>query len=139
MAKKKKKELTLHQLRVITLRRASMRWKYKYQALNAAKVVVNDGFYKNGNVRTKMMFRCACCKKVYDRREVCVDHINPVVDTEEGFSDWNEYVPNLLCEINNLQILCKKPCHAEKTARENEIRGKSRIIKKRLDKARKSR
>jgi hypothetical protein len=125
MAKKPKKAPSLHQLRIITLRRASMRWKFKYVALNAAKAVVNDGFYKNGNVKTKMMFRCACCKKLYDRREVCVDHRNPVVDPIDGFEDWNTYVPNLLCDIDNLQILCK-PCHKIKTKKENSERDVAR-------------
>lgn len=141
MAKKAKKALSLHQLRIITLRRASMRWKYKYVALNKAKVKIEIGKYKNGNVQFGTFFTCAECERkgiphpYYSRKEVCVDHIDPIVDTEEGFTDWNDYVPNLLCESDNLQILCKKPCHSEKTARENVDRLKSKITKKQAKKA----
>lgn len=143
--KKPKRILTLHQLRVITLRRASMRWKYKYQALNEAKVRVEIGKFKNGNTQYGIFYKCAECvrkgKKVhyYTRKEVSVDHISPVVDTEDGFVGWDTYVPNLLCEVSNLQVLCRTPCHKEKTARENEERAKSsgaliKKEKKKLDK-----
>lgn len=129
---KPKKEKSLHEFRIMTLRRASMRWKYKYVCLNNAKVLVDEGVYKNGNPKTGVYFICAHCWEkcqktnkplpyYYKRTEVQVDHIQPIVDTEEGFVGWDKYVPALLCELSNLQVLCK-PCHKEKTRLENEKR-----------------
>lgn len=132
-----KKDKTLHELRIMTLRRASTRWKYRYACLNAAKVYVDIGKYKNGNNKTGVFFICAECERqgieaYYKRNEVQVDHVKPIVDVEEGFTGWDDYVPNLLCEGDNLQVLCRK-CHKEKTNAENEARrtGKKSIDTKR--------
>lgn len=115
--KKPKKIKTIHELRIACLRRASYRWVYKYEALKAAKVVVDDGLYLNGNVKTKTLYRCAHCLKLFGTKQVQVDHRIPIVSVIEGFEDWNVYIPALLCPVNNLQVLCK-PCHKEKSASE---------------------
>lgn len=119
-----------------------MRWKFKYDALKKARIHVEIGKFKNGKPKYGTFYICAECKRkgiprpYYSRQEVSVDHIIPCVAPEDGFVDWNTYIPNLLCTDDNLQILCKKPCHAEKTARENETR---KINKKTIDKRRKKR
>lgn len=124
-----KKVKTIHELRILCLRRASYRWTYKYEALKLAKVVIPDGTYLNGNPKTKTLFRCAKCKELFGQRQVQADHI-----VEIGtFVDWNQYIPALLCETNSYQILCK-PCHKAKTALYLGKKAKSR---KKLDKKRK--
>ena len=50
-----------------------------------------------------------------------IDHIDPVVDPERGFVDWDIYIARLFCSAENLQLLCE-PCHKTKTDREREIR-----------------
>lgn len=137
--RKPKAPPTLHELRIRTLRRASMRWPYKYEALNLAKVYVDDWVIDAKGKKTKVQYRCASCKNLFSRKQVCVDHIDPVVDVEDGFTGWNDYVPKLLCVLDNLQVLCKKPCHAEKTAKENAERGIHRKVQKIKKKSKKKR
>lgn len=50
-----------------------------------------------------------------------VDHIKPVVDPQEGFVSWDEFINRLFCEKDNLQALCKT-CHKIKTAKEKKKR-----------------
>ncbi len=125
--RKPKREKSLHELRIIALRRASIRWKYKYQCLNEAKILIDEGQFKNGKDKLGVYFICAHClaagdvKFYHKRDEVQVDHIAPVIDTEDGFVGWDTFVPNLFCEIDNLQVLCK-PHHKIKTATETAER-----------------
>lgn len=66
---------------------------------------------------------CEKCGKLYDKREVQVDHIHPV----GGFrGDWNAYVSNLFCGAHNLQVLCID-CHKKKTLGERKERAKEII------------
>lgn len=131
---KPKKVKTIHELRIACLRRASYRWVYKYEALKAAKVVVPDGCYLNGNPRTKTLFRCAFCLNLFPQKQVQVDHRIPIVSVKEGFEDWNAYIPALLCHQNNLQVLCK-PHHKEKSALEMGERAVNRKKRKSNKKA----
>lgn len=48
---------------------------------------------------------------------IFVDHIKPVVSGPD--QTWDEYIENLFCEKNNLQLLCKE-CHDNKTKKERE-------------------
>lgn len=50
-----------------------------------------------------------------------IDHIEPVIDPNVGFIDWNTYMDRLFCEEDGLQALCKD-CHKIKTKEENNIR-----------------
>lgn len=66
------------------------------------------------NKRLKWEFQCNSCKEWFPDQEVCVDHI-----TEAGslntLNDLPKFVGNLFCEVDGLQVLCKKKCHLEKT------------------------
>lgn len=53
-------------------------------------------------------------------KDVQVDHIEPIIDPEIGFVDWNTVVERMFCEKHNLQVLCKG-CHASKTQQEKQI------------------
>jgi hypothetical protein len=69
---------------------------------------------------------CAGCGGFFVARDVQVDHIDPVVDPEDGFQDLDVFIDRLYCEAENLQVLCKE-CHKVKTnlsvkkGRRNEI------------------
>lgn len=65
-------------------------------------------------------YRCAECLKCCPAKDVQVDHINPVVDPEQGFVSWDDVINRMFCEKDNLQILCLE-CHKAKTQREKEI------------------
>lgn len=63
------------------------------------------------------VYRC----KGYKRRshkvsakEVCVDHIEPVVNPSTGFTTWDELVDRLFVTEDKLQVLCKE-CHKQKS------------------------
>ncbi len=90
------------------LRRAWTRYPVRYQALDMAKQP-----YKGKDKRTKWVYKCASCKKLFKSTEVQVDHITPA-GTLKTYSDLPKFVKNLFCEADNLQVLCKT-CHNVKT------------------------
>ena len=73
------------------------------------------------------MFKCAKCKKSFDRKEVQVDHVEPVIPIEKRTVDldWNEIISRMFCSAENYQVLCK-PCHKEKSDEERKERKKYR-------------
>jgi len=101
---------------ISVLRSGTRRWPPKYETLAAAKTE------KKINPKTKRLaqhYRCARCLGEFTSTNVEVDHIQPVVDPEKGFKDWNTFIRRLFCDEKNLQVLCK-PCHKIKTKEENE-------------------
>ena len=107
------------------LRRASYKWKPKSEALSLAKEKVGE--YSTG--RAKYAYRCRACGGLFKRKEINVDHIDPVVPLK-GFKsglefDFNEYIVRLFCKKEGFQVLCK-PCHDKKTKKENQIRRKNK-------------
>lgn len=127
MAKKRAKDKTLVQWLVPHLRSISRRWPQKNEALNNAKVVVDVGYYQNGNPKTKIMYKCANCGDLFDKTEVDVDHIIPVANLD-GFENWDKYINAMFCPADNLQVLCKGD-HIIKTNLEKQERQE----RKRLD------
>lgn len=65
-------------------------------------------------------WRCAGCGELFKRSELHGDHIDPVIDPNQGFIDWNTYMERLF--LGQIQPLCKAKCHKEKTKAENAIR-----------------
>ena len=108
------------------LRRA--RWPVKYQALREA-------FHsKKTNPKTGRLashYICSGCGQLFPAKEIRVDHIEPVIPiggrwgktTEWLGYNWNELLPRLFCEQDNLQALHTQ-CHNMKSEREkNERQG----------------
>ena len=95
------------------LRRQSMYWKVRGDCLDAAKVP-----YTGDNKRRRVSFVCAICKERFKRDDVQVDHIVPA-GSLKTYDDVKGFVERLLCEIDNLQVLCK-PCHNVKTKEEKK-------------------
>ena len=98
-----------------TLRRASMRWG----PINSVK---KKAWVERGK------YLCAVCKQVVPltlngKKNVFVDHIESVVDTQEGFQGWDVFIERLFCEAEGLQVLCKS-CHDKVTSEEREERKK---------------
>lgn len=115
------------------LRRLAMRWPGKAKARDNAKVYIDDGVFKNGNVRTRAVYECAECKRqglvsyLHEKENTQMDHINPVVSLD-GFNNWDEYVNQLFCAPEGFQCLCK-PHHNTKTQKENKTRFKNRLTR----------
>lgn len=99
------------------LRRGSMRWKPKYEVKKKAR-----HHEKLPGKTSRLVFhsRCAMCNGLYPETETAVDHIEPVVDPEVGFTNWDDFINKLYCEEDNLQVLCNG-CHDEKTKKEKEL------------------
>ena len=102
------------------LRAASRRWPPKYKALKQAFVG------RKVNVKTNklaMHYQCITCEGEFVATDVQIDHIHPVVDPKKGFISWDVYIDRMFCEIENLQVMCKK-CHKVKTNQEKFERKK---------------
>ena len=50
-------------------------------------------------------------------KNALVDHIDPIIDPEVGFTTWDETIERMFCEEDGLQVLCYK-CHEIKTNQE---------------------
>lgn len=95
------------------------RWGPRYKCIQLARV--GHGLYE-----------CASCGTVgpptlppeagKKRRikNIVADHIQPVVDPNIGFVDWNTFIARLFVEQEGWQALCNA-CHTIKTSEENTI------------------
>ena len=93
---------------IATLRRASYRWSARTEAMRLARI--ERGLYK-----------CAHCKGEFKRKQVHVDHINPVIDIKKGFTNWDDFINRLFCKVEQFQVLCEQ-CHSAKTSTERSLR-----------------
>ena len=62
--------------------------------------------------RRKWEYRCDECGELFFRDQVQVDHIKPVGKLLD-YDDLPEFVATLLCERDNLRVLCAQ-CHKER-------------------------
>ena len=71
-------------------------------------------------------YQCAKCGHIGKQKEFAVDHIDPVIALDENHDNGYNYnkIFDRLWDDRNLQLLCKKPCHSDKTKRENSMRKK---------------
>lgn len=98
------------------LRGASRKWAPIQDALKDARV--ERGYYKCNGCKKKVT---ATVKEGRKRvKNVHVDHINPIIDPNVGFTTWDDCIDRMFCEQENLQVLCRK-CHDIKCAEEKEI------------------
>lgn len=108
------------------LRKSWLRWTARQNVIKQARV--ERGSYK-----------CNICKQVgFKRQDLHIDHIEPVVATEEGFTTLDEYVTRLYVDEDQLQALCLS-CHELKTRTEDQMRKFYRNTRKKVDKRLKKR
>lgn len=108
------------------LRRMSIWWPPKNDAINNAKVKLEVGKTLKNKPIMRVFFKCADCGGLFKRHEIDVDHISPVVDPVDGMTTWDDFINGLFCDSDDLQVLCKND-HAKKTAKEQIIRN---LVKK---------
>lgn len=114
----KKKEWTKarwHSFVVSILRSGTRRYPPKYECLNEAKTEKKINA-KSG--RLAQHFKCNGCKKDFPATDVQVDHIEPIVG-RKGFTTWDDFINNMFCGKDNLQVLCLT-CHHTKTQQERK-------------------
>jgi hypothetical protein len=91
-----------------------MWWEPRQEAKKRCKVPEKTGWYK--------------CEECHEEREkIEIDHIEPVVLPEVGFTTWDDYIASKFVTSDKLRGLCRE-CHKQKSKEENKIR---REIKKR--------
>lgn len=99
------------------LRSASLRWPARYQSLNEAKTTTKVNS-KTG--RLAQHYKCNSCLNQFPAKDVRVDHIDPIINPETGFTTWDDVVNKMFCEKSNLQVLCVE-CHNIKTKAEKQL------------------
>ncbi len=87
-----------------------MYWPARADALLLARVP-----YVGTNTRRKYSWVCAICGKCNASTDVEVDHITPCGQFL-GPDDEKDFIYKFL--FGELQVLCKNPCHKDKTKRE---------------------
>jgi|SRR5271165_4006899 len=68
------------------------------------------------------LIKCDGCGKYFPEKQINRDHIEPVEDVKTGFTTFDNYIKRLLVKSDQIQILCEKTCHANKTLVENQMR-----------------
>lgn len=101
---------------VALLRRGSLRYPPRNECLREAKTEKKTN-EKTG--RLAQHYKCAGCNKDFPAKDVCIDHIQPVVEPLKGFTTWDNYIERMFCSKENLQCLCKN-CHDIKTQKEKD-------------------
>lgn len=87
-----------------TLRQKSRWWKPIQECKKAAK---RD--YVGDNKRLKYCYRCNHCADLFPEKLVSVHHKIPVGSLKCG-ADLEQFVKNLFCEIDGLEVVCEI-CH----------------------------
>lgn len=109
-----------------TLRRASYRWPARGEAEKAARI-------------SRGLYRCNMCAGEFQRKDVELDHVEPVVPIKEawidenGNADWNLYITRLFPDKEGYQIICKT-CHFSKTSIEDTLRADYNALRKNEEK-----
>lgn len=107
MKRRKKPVFNLQRKVIAALRKLDF---YSPMRAEAARLARYEGMYK-----------CAVCFVLSPK--AVIDHIEPVVDPQEGFVDWNTFVERLFVPASQRQNLCKAH-HDEKSKEENALRRK---------------
>ena len=65
------------------------------------------------------------------RKNICADHIHPIVDPSVGFVDFNTWIDRGFIEAEGFQALCWQ-CHTDKTNEERAV-AKERRAREKID------
>jgi len=96
------------------LRQKTRFWKPRLLCLNKAKRP-----YVGTNKRQRFEYLCSHCKGYFKQTDVEVNHRIPA-GTLKCAEDLPLFVTNLFCEVDGLEVVCKK-CHELHHKKEKEI------------------
>ncbi len=68
--------------------------------------------------------KCTSCEKVFPKKQVHIDHIEPVGKQPREWDEYPNFYRRLFCPPTNLQGLCIT-CHAQKTSVQRRANAKS--------------
>jgi 5-methylcytosine-specific restriction endonuclease McrA len=115
---------TFYQVTALIDRYLWLRYPPRVKVKQATYFKLEVGTWKNGKPKFKTMARCPKCLSVVECSDIEIDHLEPRMDVLEPSYSIDDYARRTLCDIKNLQALCKK-CHREKSIDENSRRRKS--------------
>lgn len=69
----------------------------------------------------KDKYKSALSNKLFSIRDICVDHVAPVVDPIRGWTTWDDFINRLFCSVDKLQVISKKE-HKKKSKKELKTR-----------------
>ena len=136
MAKKKKKPKYNQNSQIRSaIRRTFSRSPLVQEVIKSVRSE-HDQFNKDGSLgkRKAVRYTCANCGRKFMRKDIAVDHVEPVIPLDREFSSWDDFVDRLFCDEDNLQVLCsykikdkgkhgdKLSCHHQKTQEERKLR-----------------
>jgi len=108
MAKRTPHEQKVKSFVTRELRRASIRWPEKSEALKLSR-------------KERGKYQCDSCRELFDRTAVHLDHRDPVIDIKRGWTDFNDFINRLFISADKYDVLCI-PCHNSKTSLEDAMR-----------------
>lgn len=134
---------------ISALRRLYGRSPIKSFVLNEAKTkIVTTNKDGSTSKKNRVNFKCAHCTKLFEKKDVNVDHTDPVINPETGYIDWNTYISRLFIldawnvtkptveqkELarKSFSVLCLA-CHSTKTATELVSRRQTAKKRKKTD------
>ena len=110
-----KKPRSLKSMLLSAIGRVWMFWPARLEVKRRCKVPNKTGWWK-------------CEKCGQEREKLEVDHIQPVILPETGFTTWDMYIASKFVEADKLSGVCHD-CHQKKSKEENK---KRREAKKKL-------
>lgn len=127
MAKKKKSRTQARYWNALVsaFRTSFSRYHPTYEEVSKKARVELPKYKKNGELAKKgdVYYKCNECSELV--KEYNIDHKDTVVPlfTESKYMSLDEIDERIRCDVNpdNLQVICK-PCHDEKTEKEEETR-----------------
>lgn len=130
---KTKKPFSLYSFLLPRLRRLSIQWPARNEVFKRVRLELEDGFYKNGNPKVIVRYKCESCGQTKPADEIEIDHKTPISNFA-AHGSWDSYLNALFCSSENLQALCVS-CHDQKSAKEaGERAAKRKKPKKSIDK-----
>lgn len=102
---------------ISTLRRSTSRWGPRNECKKDARH--HEKLLNPATGRLVFHSKCAGCGELYPETTCSVDHIEPVIDPDKGFKDWDTYIERMYCEKEGFQVLCIA-CHNAKTKEERD-------------------
>jgi len=102
------KTINVKPLVISSLRSTSIRWGPRNEALKLAR-------------KERGIYCCEECKEEFKRKEIVIDHTDPVIDPSIGWVNWDTFINRLFCPVENFQALCRS-CHSIKSDIEADLR-----------------
>lgn len=121
---RKRKEVNLFSFLLPRLRRLSIQWPARQEVLRRIKIELQDGFFKNGNPKYVVRYKCEKCNKITTLDDIQVDHITPISNFASHGS-WDSYLNSMFCSSDKLQGICVD-CHQDKSTEEAKQRAEKR-------------